>query len=261
MPILPKTAQEVQQLLDDPKIDLGRIGKLCERDPLLVCHVLKTANSALHRRSGKMESLQKALNHLGMRNMKNLLLTAISRQVFVSHEPRINASMQAMVEHCQAVALLARNVAGISGCRDSEPAYIAGLLHDTGKLVVAAYLLEFERSLPTREAMDWIDHDTWMNICHDLNKTVGPAFISGWSLPILICKVITENEDYDASDRISPVNSVLFANAIAKREGLYEAYADHDAVSSMVMIGKSLLGLDDAVISGLTREINDHVFT
>ena len=67
-------------------------------------------------------------------------------------------------------------------------------------------------------------------------------------------------EDYDAADRISPLNSVLFSNALAKNVGIYEGIPDQDAVQSMIMIGKSLLSIDDTVISGLTREINDHVF-
>ena len=95
-----------------------------------------------------MESLTKAINHLGFRSIKNVLLTNISRQIFVSHDPRINSTISALWEH-SAVGLLARNVAGISGCRDVEPAYIAGLLHDVGKIVVAAYLLSSNEACPS----------------------------------------------------------------------------------------------------------------
>ena len=50
-----------------------------------------------------------------------------------------------------------------------------------------------------------------------------------------------------------------FSNALAKKVGIYEGIPDQDAVQSSIMIGKSLY-IDDTVISGLTREINDHVF-
>ena len=259
LPTLPKIAQELQQLLEDPKADQAKIIKLIDKDPILVAAIMKVSNSALHRRSGKMESLTKAINHLGFRSIKNVLLTSISRQIFVSHDPRINSTISALWEHSLAVGLLARNVAGISGCRDVEPAYIAGLLHDVGKIVVAAYLLEFERGLPIREAMDWIDLDNWLGIIEELHRDIGIAIVESWNLPIVITRIIEEFEDYDAADRISPLNSVLFANALAKREGLYEGIPDHDGIQSMIMIGKSLLGIDDAVITGLTREINDQI--
>jgi putative nucleotidyltransferase with HDIG domain len=259
LPTLPKIAQELQQLLEDPKADQAKIIKLIDKDPILVAGIMKVSNSALHRRSGKMESLTKAINHLGFRSIKNVLLTNISRQIFVSHDPRINSTIAALWEHSLAVGLLARNVAGISGVRDVEPAYIAGLLHDVGKIVVAAYLLEFERGLPIREAMDWIDLDNWLNIIEELHRDIGMAMVESWNLPTVITRIIEEFEDYDAADRISPLNSVLFANALAKREGLYEGIPDHDGIQSMIMIGKSLLGIDDAVITGLTREINDQI--
>ena len=89
-----------------------------------------------------------------------------------------------------ATAMLSRNVAGICGCRDVEPAYVAGLLHDIGKVVVAVYLLEFERGLPIREAMDWIDHDNWMAIIEELHREVGCAITEHWNLPSVIGRII-----------------------------------------------------------------------
>ena len=71
LPTLPKIAQELQQLLEDPKADQAKIIKLIDKDPILVAGIMKVSNSALHRRSGKMESLTKAINHLGFRSIKN----------------------------------------------------------------------------------------------------------------------------------------------------------------------------------------------
>ncbi len=260
LPTLPKVAQELQQLLDDQKVDQSKLVKLVENDPVLVANVMRVANSQMHRRSGKMESVSKAIAHLGIRGLKNILMGLVGRQIFVSHDPRMNSTLASMWEHAMATAMLSRNVAGICGCRDVEPAYVAGLLHDIGKVVVAIYLLEFERGLPIREAMDWIDHDSWMAIIEELHREVGCAITEHWNLPNVIGRIIEDYEDYDAADRISPLNSVLFSNALAKKVGIYEGIPDQDAVQSMIMIGKSLLSIDDTVISGLTREINDHVF-
>ncbi len=260
LPALPKVALEVQSQLDDPNVDLGRLSSVLDRDPLLAAQVLRVANSALHRRSSQIESLQKAVTHIGTRSLKQVLITAASRQVFVSHDRRINNALAGLWEHSVAVAFLARNVSGIAGSRDAEGAYLAGLLHDVGKAVVAIYLLEFERSLPTREALDWIHTDEWLAVINDLHRPVGAAVATHWNLPASVSRTIMEAGDYDAANRLSPTNAVLFANALAKREGIYVGHVDHESVGSLLMIGKSLLGLDDTVIDGLTRELNDQSF-
>ena len=89
--------------------------------------------------------------------------------------------------------------------------------------------------------MDWIDHDNWMAIIEELHREVGCAITEHWNLPSVIGRIVEDYEDYDAADRISPLNSVLFSNALAKKAGICEGIPDQDAVQSMIMIGKSLL--------------------
>ena len=115
LPTLPKVSQELQQLLDDQKVDQTKLTKLVENDPVLVANVMRVANSQMHRRSGKMESVSKAIAHLGIRGLKNILMGLVGRQIFVSHDPRMNSTLASMWEHAMATAMLSRNVAGI--CR------------------------------------------------------------------------------------------------------------------------------------------------
>ena len=151
-----------------------------------------------------MESVSKAIAHLGIRGLKNILMGLVGRQIFVSHDPRMNSTLASMAGNMRwPPVMLSRNVAGICGCRDVEPAYVAGLLHDIGKVVVAVYLLEFERGLPIHEAMDWIDHDNWIAIIEELHREVGCAITEHWN-PSVIGRIIEDYEDYDAADRISP---------------------------------------------------------
>lgn len=260
LPTLTKVANEVQQLLDEPNLDMNRISAILDRDPVLAAQALKVSNSALHRRSAQIETIPKAITHLGNRALKQALLSASARHVFVANERRINHAVAGLWEHSVAVAFLSRNVAGIAGCGDGDAAFLAGLLHDIGKIVVAIYLLEFERSLPTREAMDWIDADSWLGLVQELHQDVGTAVAKSWNLPMVINRIILESSDYDAANRLSVGNAVIFANALAKREGIYVGQVDHEAVGSLLMIGKSLLNLDDQVIDGLCRELGDQNF-
>ena len=100
----------------------------------------------------------------------------------------------------------------------------------------------------------------WLSSVSPIEKSAVPSL--ALNRPALLGELSKDYEDYvDAADRISPLNSVLFSNALAKKVGIYEGIPDQDArQSTMIAIGKSLLSIDDTVISGLTAEINDHVF-
>ena len=100
---------------------------------------MRVANSQMHRRSGKMESVSKAIAHLGIRGLKNILMGLVGRQIFVSHDPRMNSTLLVLKTrdgHCD----VARDVAGICGCRDVEPAYMWTSPGISG-VGVAVYLL------------------------------------------------------------------------------------------------------------------------
>ena len=60
---------------------------------------------------------------------------------------------------------------------------------------------------------------------------------------------------YDNADRLSIANCVRFANAVAKQNGVYVGQMVKDDVDALVMIGKSLLNIDDEVIGRLSGGI------
>jgi hypothetical protein len=55
------------------------------------------------------------------------------------------------------------------------------------------------------------------------------------------------------------VNAVRFANALAKREGLYLGEVDSSDNDALIMIGGSLLGLDSEVVGRLTKSLQGRV--
>ena len=257
LPALPKAAAEVQPFLEDNNIDLNKVSSILDRDPLFAAQVIRLANSALHRRSTEIQSISQAVTHVGARAIKQVLLTCVARQAFVSHNERINHALTGLWEHSVAVAFLARNVAGIANIPNPEHAYLTGLLHDIGKAVCAMYLLEFERSLSSREATDWIHEAYWLKAVEDFHRPIGAAVAKAWNLSKAVERAINTCGDYDPEDRLSAANAVMFANALAKREGIYVGDVAQDAVGSLLMIGKSLLNIDDNLVEGLTRELGE----
>jgi putative nucleotidyltransferase with HDIG domain len=259
LPTLPRAAAEIQSMLDAPEIDMKKVGRALERDPALAAQVLRTANSAVFGARQRIEGISKAVTFLGVRNLKTALVSAAARRVFVSRHPKVNETLAKIWDHSVAVALLSRDVIGIAGSKDNETAYLAGLLHDVGKAVVAIYLLDFESTLSPREAQRWLEFGEWVQVVEDIHRPIGAAVVEHWRLPETVGKIITQANEYEAGDRVSPTNAVRFANALAKHEGICPPGSVPAEVDAVMMIGRSLLGLDDDVVEGLARGLRERI--
>jgi len=88
---------------------------------------------------------------------------------------------------------------------------------------------------------------------------VGIAIAKKWELPETVGKCVQSCDDYDAANRLSAVNAVRFANALAKREGIYLGNVDASDNDALIMIGCSLLGLDSSVVDRLTKDLRERV--
>jgi len=76
LPMLPKVATLVLELVNDVDSDMVTLAKLIQTDPALAGHVMRIANSAAFSTAVKMSSLQQAISRLGMRNVADIALAA-----------------------------------------------------------------------------------------------------------------------------------------------------------------------------------------
>jgi HD-like signal output (HDOD) protein len=100
-----------------------------------------------------------------------------------------------------------------------------------------------------------MNSDQWMTIVQELHRPVGRALTRKWGLPEEVLDAIERCDDYDPTARLSIGNVTRFANAICKQRGLYTGTFDTVAVDVLVMIGRSLLGLEDETIDKITRDL------
>lgn len=257
LPVSPDVAMQVQRQLEDSEIDLPSVALSLEKDPLLAAQVLRIANSPLYRGSSDATSLPQAVVRIGIRPVKNALRTAVAQQIFSSRIPGINESLKGLWNHALTVATVARDLYGISGAKDSDPAYLTGLLHDVGKGVVAAYLLDFEKGSAGTKVANILDHNRWVEIVDDIHRPVGVALAKQWSFPREVTSVINDCVEYDVAERLSPTNAVRFANALVKQHGVHVGRVDQEEVATVMMIGRSLFDLEDETVDKLVNKINE----
>jgi putative nucleotidyltransferase with HDIG domain len=222
--------------------------------------VLRLVNSAAFGSGAPTRSLDQAVTRLGMQKLKGLVIEASARKLFESQNARITKASQVLWTHAMAVGLLARDVAALVGQPDADQAYMAGLLHDIGKPVAAGMLLEAERVLASgQQKTKWIEPDAWIEAVQQCHRIIGVALAKKWSLPDLVQRSIQESNEYDSSDRTSVTNIVCFSNAAAKKAGLYIGNFEMADVDALLMIGKSMLGIQQDMIDRLLSSIAERV--
>ncbi len=259
LPTMPAVAMKVQEILRNPDAGMKEVATQLEKDPVLAARALRMATSAAFAGGGKKVSLHEALARLGTKTIKSLLIEASAQKLFVSRNPQINEQLKVLWEHSVAVGVMARDVLALTGASESEGAYLAGLLHDVGKPVVATILLEVERQLTEVYQRNWIDSGEWLQVIGKVHRKVGVALAERWQLPPAITVCIKESGEYDKGDRASFANAVTFSNALAKKSGVYAGELDADDNDAIIMIGRSVIGISDDILRTLTKGLRERV--
>jgi putative nucleotidyltransferase with HDIG domain len=257
IPALPVTCEQCLNALKDEDCSQRKLVGLLERDPAIIAHIVHAANAAAYG-SISVRNVDQSVTRLGIAKVKVLLVDHATRQLFHSPDKRIRANSQQVWEHSLAVAIMARDLGALVQLEDPDACYLAGLLHDVGKPIVAGMLLEAERQLG-QDKPGWIDSAEWWNIVSKTHRSIGLALAVKWQLPSDVTAAITDCSEYDPGDRQSIANIVRFANAIAKSQGFVAGPAESDEVDAMVMIGQSMLGVDSEVVARLSASLQAQI--
>lgn len=166
MPAFPKSVQRILELTRDVNSTPKELVDVIDKDPVVTVKVLKVVNSAYYSLPKQITSIGHAVVYLGFNTIKNLALSIAA----IGMLPKDNASgfdIQQYLLHSLSTAGIAKQLA--NRVQDADPAdcFIAGLLHDFGKVVFAQFMPdEFKEALK-------ISRDDGSSLFAALQKTVG----------------------------------------------------------------------------------------
>lgn len=259
LPSMPLVALKALDVLRDPNATFADIARILEPDPVIAARVLRVVNSAAYSRRDPVKTLEKAVSQIGVKPMRILLVELAACQVFTSRSPGIRQTFKQIWEHCLAVAMLSRDLASHLPTRvDPDVAYLAGLMHDIGKPIVAGLLLEAERKLIEEIDAPFMTETLWRRTVAECHRGVGAMVATSWKLPPTIADAILHCDAYDQdSGPHSVANLVRFANTLTKREGIYVGEVGGDEIVAAILQGRSVLGVDEPTEAALITTIRD----
>ena len=161
LPVFRKSAQKVLVLAADTTCKPSDLINTIYKDPILTLKVLKVINSPHYNLKNKVNSVELALVHMGINPIKNLLLPLSNSPEFMD-DKNLGFDLHQYLLYLLCTAHIAKRLAMQFECCDPTECFVAGLLHDFGKLAMARALPhEFASALdyskthncPLREAL------------------------------------------------------------------------------------------------------------
>jgi putative nucleotidyltransferase with HDIG domain len=248
LPLLPAMVGKTNEIVRRNDATAKDIVGAIEVDPILAAMVLRQGAAA------HCLTLDQVVSKVGAQKVRSLLAEACSHRVTESRDPKSAEATRLLWDHARAVAILAQNVAVLAGVEEPDLCFLAGLLHDIGKPVVATMLLEAEAQIAQRNPKLWIDGDTWIGVIERTHRKIGIDLAKKWQFPDDVQAAVLPFVDYDVANRQSVLNAVHFANALAKQMGIALGEVSAGDNDALVMVGKSMLGLDDDAIARISED-------
>ncbi|MDV3238462.1 MAG: HDOD domain-containing protein [Gammaproteobacteria bacterium] len=138
---LPEVCLRIQQLADDPYADISEFAQLVAQDPALTTRLLKLVNSAYFGFPGRVDTISRAVNLVGIAELRNITLAMAAVEVFGGFEHE-HFDLLGYWRHSVYTALTARFLARHARVLHAERLFTAGLLHDIGRLLIFNLLPE-----------------------------------------------------------------------------------------------------------------------
>lgn len=189
LPTIPAVATQVLQLLDQPDVNIEDVADLMLSDQVMTARVLKMLNSPVYCPTHEISSLKLALVYLGLRHIREMALTTS----FISAFEKGAGAFEVGVfwEHAFGVGMVSKIIAGKVGYRDLEKAYIAGIIHNLGIVVLNMYMAgEFQEVLAAIKDRPVSMRSAEVDRFGTSHCEIGLCIARKWNFPEAYCEVI-----------------------------------------------------------------------
>ena len=245
LPSLPTIVLELIDALDNGDVDTNTLAQKISHDQALTAKVLGLANSSFYGMQSKVGSIPHAVAVLGFNSVRSLVTAAAVVGTFSGSKSQV-LDYAEFWKHAIATALSAKAIAKKLGVNEDQ-AFIGGLLHNIGRLVLATYS-------PSRyqEVLSWRSHHDGDLVTAEIkvlgidHKAAGRAILAHWKFPLSIVETLNAPDAAHPREQSRVAAVVSIADAITY--GLDVSGGAHDRVPVISQIEWDILHLNDTML-------------
>ena len=251
LPVLPRAAVEVQELIARDA-DLSSIVRAIEREPTVAAALVKYANAAIYAGLRDVTDLQQAVARLGLNQVRETVVSLSAKAAFKADNPAQAKYYATIWKHSLTTAVAARRLAEFVSA-PKETAFLAGLLHDIGRICV----LRGITTLRKRDPKGFVPPDnTIAEFTDALHCPMGEVLCQAWNIPAELSDAIKRHHDQNLTEPKDLLAAVVqVADLMAAKIG-----ASLHPEPNLKLVERpafAALQLDDVKVAMLLVELED----
>ncbi len=218
LPSLPQRYIEMVEELRSPDASMRRVGAIVRKDVGMTAKVLQLVNSAFFGLGRHITDPSEAAKFIGLDTLQALVLSVHVFSEF-DHARATGLRLEKLWNHSMATGTLAKRIAAAEGCEAKlcDHALMAGILHDAGKLVLAANLPdEYGQAMAKARDTAVATWEAEEQIFGTTHAEAGAYLLGLWGLPDPIVEALAfhHRPNECLATTFTPLTAVHVANAL-----------------------------------------------
>jgi HD-like signal output (HDOD) protein len=257
LPAMPHVASKVLELAGNPETTAAKLQKVIQDDQAMAARILKIANSALYGCSRQIKTLTEAIVMLGFNTIRSLVVTSAARNMYLAEGKTMGLKERLLWEHSIGCAIACRILVTPRHPMYAEEAFLAGLMHDIGKLVLNQYASDVFDQVVQEVYNEGRNFAAVERELLGFDHTeVGAMLVTKWKLSPVMEEAIRFHHTESEFSRDRLILCYLdLANSLCKRQGIgFVEAPDLDLVN---LPSNKVLGLSAAELDVMAQQLGD----
>lgn len=259
IPTLPSIIGQITCLLQNPKTSAEELGRAITSDQALAAKVLKLVNSAFYGFPGRISTITHAIVILGFSTIKNVVLTASILDMFKKKSDNTDFDIEQFWVHSISCGAAAKSIARFTDNKRKEECFIAGLIHDLGKILLYQYLPELFMETYTFSIRNkLLFYESELQLFKITHQEIGGTLAERWNLPQMLQQAIKYHHNPHPAQEYFSTTSIVHCADILVR-ALDYGYGGDDQLPNMSETAWKSLNLDSIPASTLFDMVSDEI--
>ncbi len=224
LPSLPQVTYQLVRMTEDSRANPADVSRIICQDQVLASKVLKIVNSAYYGLHRRVATISEAVTILGMKTLRTLVLGASVHKTLSTLKGRRAVNPEKIWRHSYACAVSSKLLAHKMGVSEKEQAFIAGLLHDIGKIVFNFFLAdEYAEAVKFAAAKECSLYQAEKEVFNLTHTEIGRLVAEKWNLPqALVDPIGLHHAPLTPCENSETVQVVYLGNILAVMSGFSE---------------------------------------